>query len=434
MKITNIGGATAIFEHEGKRMLLDPWLNEGILYGSWHHFPPLRIGIDEIGRFDYIYISHIHEDHCAPGTIKHLNRDAEIIVMDREPDIPNYITRFLRTYDFRFRKVHLVKPHTPQEIAPGLVVDMVEADPVHTYNYLIDSGLILNWGGLTIYDANDCAPYPRGIDYLKTKYGKVDLALLPYSGGSGYPGCYSNLSHDNKMREKSRIFEQAMNHFVETVRTLDPVLVMPFADQYVIAGSRYLLNQYSPHPPCPGWCAEPLRKAGLADKLLLLNSAQSFDTETRRKTPEDAYHLFSGEDRVRYARSLSDKKYAHEEVAFSPNVPVKRLLAAARQRLWDVQQEENWFPDYHLYIDAPDRNQRFAISMAAHGVAEHRLDAAPPLQQPFLRMSMSSTLLIMMLINHVSWNMADGSLFIDYERVPNIYDPKFYAYLNHLIV
>jgi len=30
--------------------------------------------------------------------------------------------------------------------------------------------------------------------------------------------------------------------------------------------------------------------------------------------------------------------------------------------------------------------------------------------------------------------MADGSLLLDYERVPNVYDPKFYAFLNYLIV
>jgi UDP-MurNAc hydroxylase len=39
MKITNIGGATAILEHNGKRMLCDPWMDEGILHGSWHHCP-----------------------------------------------------------------------------------------------------------------------------------------------------------------------------------------------------------------------------------------------------------------------------------------------------------------------------------------------------------------------------------------------------------
>src|SRR5260370_568383 len=58
VKLTNLGGATAILEHKGKRMLFDPWLNEGIFNGAWFHYPPLKMGIPDLGRFDYIYISH----------------------------------------------------------------------------------------------------------------------------------------------------------------------------------------------------------------------------------------------------------------------------------------------------------------------------------------------------------------------------------------
>src|SRR6266849_3885186 len=102
MKLTNLGGATAILEHKGTRMLFDPWLDEGIMHGSWFHYPPLKVGIEDLGRFDYIYISHIHEDHCSPGTIRHLNRDAEIILIDREP---NFVKRFLDMYGFEFKKI-----------------------------------------------------------------------------------------------------------------------------------------------------------------------------------------------------------------------------------------------------------------------------------------------------------------------------------------
>ena len=397
-------------------------------------FRPLKMGIKDLGHLDYIYISHIHEDHCAPGTIQHLNRDAEIIVMDREPQVPNYVTRMLSTYGFTFRKINRIRPHTPKEIAPGLIVDMVEADPEHEYNYLIDSGLILKWDGFTIYNANDCAPYAGGMEYIKKTYGQVDLALLPYSGGSGYPGCYSNLSHEEKLREKKRIFDSAMDHFVHTVRTLNPKRVMPFADQYVIGGAKYVLNQYSPHPPCPGYCLQPLREAGLAEKLLLLNSAQTFDFETGRKMPEEAYHMFSEEDRTAYARALADKKYVHDEFQFNLAVPVKRLLSTARERLWRFQQKVGYFPECRLYIDTPDRQWRFEIDFGSNSVVEHELNGVNELKSPYLRLTTSSTLLTMMLLNHVNWNMADGSLLLDYERVPNVYDPKFYAYLNHLIV
>ena len=73
MKIKNIGSSSAILESNGKRILFDPWLDDPIAYGSFFHWPPLKMGVTDIGEVDYVYISHIHEDHCSPGTIKHLN-------------------------------------------------------------------------------------------------------------------------------------------------------------------------------------------------------------------------------------------------------------------------------------------------------------------------------------------------------------------------
>ena len=322
MKLMNIGGATAIVEHQGKRMLFDPWVNEGILHGSWFHWPRLNVALSEIGRLDYIYISHIHEDHCAPGTIKHLNRDAKIIIMDREPEIPNFVKRFLKINRFDFKKVHLIRPQTPTAIAPGLTVDMVTADPAHEYNYQIDSGLILKWGGKTLYNANDCAPYPGSINYIKKTYGTVDLALLPYAGGSGYLGCYADLSHEEKLKERNRIFDMRMKLFIDTIHDIAPRKVMPFADQYVIGGKRGYLNKYSPHAPSPGYVKDYLVAAGLDKKLVLLNSGQSYDLDADSKNPDVPYYVHTAAEQEAYIRELETQEYDHDKVDMRDNIPI----------------------------------------------------------------------------------------------------------------
>ena len=428
MKIQNIGGATAIVEHDGKRMLFDPWMNEGILNGSWYHWPKLNVALSEIGRLDYIFISHIHEDHCAPDTIKHLNRDAEIIIMDREPEMPNFIKRFLATHQFDFKKVHLIRPETPMEIAPGLVVDMVTADPAHEYNYQIDSGMILNWGGKTIYNANDCAPYPGGIDYIKKTYGKVDLALLPYAGGSGYPGCYTNLSHNEKMSERNRIFQGQMGLFVEAVQEIAPHKVMPFADQYVMGGNRGYLNQYSPHPPSPGYVEEYLKSAGLDQKLVLLNSGQSYDLQDESKYPVEQYRLHTEAEREEYIEELAGRKYDYQKVVFRNEVPIDRMFAEARARLWAFQEYKEIYPDCTIYFHIT--NQDRIIKMDYKNSLGEEVSLDVKLEQPYIKLSMDSTLFSMLLINHMSWNMSDA--FIDYERVPNVYNQQAYVLLNHL--
>ena len=60
--------------------------------------------------------------------------------MDRTPRIRNFITNFLEKHNFKFRRIHQIRPENPVEIFPGFTVDMVEADSDDEYSYLIDSG------------------------------------------------------------------------------------------------------------------------------------------------------------------------------------------------------------------------------------------------------------------------------------------------------
>ena len=102
----------------------------------------------------------------------------------------------------------------------------------------------------------------------------------------------------------------------------------------------------------------------------------------------------------------------------------------ARIRQWDAQKRNSYFLDFNLYLDSSDSNQRFKINLEKEGAEETALDTR--LVEPFLRVSAPRNLLIMLLIGHVSWNIADAAFFLDYERIPNIYDPEIYAALNYL--
>lgn len=430
MRITNLGGATAILEHGGKRMLFDPWLDDGIFHGSWFHWPPVHARIEELGRFDYVYISHIHEDHCSAGTIRHINRDAEIIIMDRQP---NFVANFLRSHGFDFAKIHMVPPRQGLQLSDDLFVDMIEADPANEMSYLIDSSLVVRWGDRVVFNANDCQPHDDGLKYLRDRYPHVDLALLPYSGGSGYPSCYLNLSDEQKAAERDRILAQRVAGFVANARRIDPDFVMPFADQYVVGGSRAHLNRFVSHGASPDVVRSQIEAAKLSDRLVLLNSGQSFDLESRRKSPDEPYRALSEDDRERHiAESLSTAVYDHEKLSFGPSIAVDRLVGHARDRLWAAQQRRRTFPAQRLVLDFNDSGRRFEIDLERAGVAEAKLSS--PVEEPYLRVAGSDTLMVMLLIGHMSWNIADAALFLDYERRPNRYDPSVYVLLNLLKV
>ena len=202
MRVTLVADSCFLFEHAGMRMLTDPWIGTAIAGGAWIQFPRPVITAEQVGKLDYIFISHIHEDHCDLPTIRHLDRNARVILMDRKP---NFVENFLRHNRFGFKEVINVPLRTQYPIGPGMSVEVVEADPKHTLNHLVDSAMLLHYDGKSIYFANDNPPYPEIDEYLK-RYD-FELALLPPVGGSGYPAFYDSLSDEQKSMRATQIID-----------------------------------------------------------------------------------------------------------------------------------------------------------------------------------------------------------------------------------
>ena len=55
--------ACCVIRTDDLTILCDPWFTQGIHGGTWFHNPVLKEPMEVIGECDYIYISHIHEDH-----------------------------------------------------------------------------------------------------------------------------------------------------------------------------------------------------------------------------------------------------------------------------------------------------------------------------------------------------------------------------------
>ncbi|MEC7276625.1 MAG: MBL fold metallo-hydrolase [Bdellovibrionota bacterium] len=430
MKLLNIGGATAILENNGKRMMFDPWLDDGIFHGSWAHFPPANFKMKDIPKLDYLFISHIHEDHCSIGTIKHINKDCEVIIMDRKP---NFVMNFIKKHKLEFKKIHLIKERTPTEIAPGLTIDFLSADPNMGLAYLVDSAVVIKWGDKVIYNANDCTPYEDGINYIKENYPQVDLALMPYAAGSSYPACYTNLSEEEKRSEMDRVFNACAQSFVHFTKMLNPKRSMPFADQYCIIGERSDVNEFLPHPPGPGCMEEICKTAGIGEKLLLLNSGQSYDFTDESLQPNEPFKHFVEQDRIEHVKKLNERKwvYEYENLDFEPSIPVNRMLQYARNRMWEQQKRDNFYDDdFRYYVRLSDTKRMFTFNLKDSEVEEVPFDTVLP--EPYLGATMPHNLLILVLLGQISWNIADCACFIDYERVPNQYKRVHNGYWNYL--
>lgn len=230
MNIDWITSATVIVEYRNTRILCDPWLLDGAYFGSWHHWPPLEWrDLD----FDYIYVSHIHPDHCHRATMLRLPKRPVFIANYRE----KYLKAALEAWGFPVVELD----GTEQVGDIDLSVFLADGcDPALCGRFIgcalpggtwIDSVAEFR-GDERIVNTND-APYG-----LVAKTGVLerlrnpDLLLVGYAGAGPYPQCFPAAPPGADLVKQAQFLSQAQAY----VDHLEPAAYAPFAGQYVLAG------------------------------------------------------------------------------------------------------------------------------------------------------------------------------------------------------
>lgn len=439
MKVTLIADSTFIFEHRGIRLLTDPWIGTTIYGGAWRQFPPPVIAPENVGRLDYIFISHIHEDHCDPKTIAALDRNATVLLMDHKP---NFVENFLGRHNFKFRAIRKIAPYTPTAISPDFAVEMIDADPAHALNHLIDSSLLLHWDRKTIYFANDNPPYSRSYAHLK-QY-RFALAALPASGGSGYPACYTNLLDEEKAREKQRIVQQYFQNFVGALAALQPERFMASAGNHVVVGRGAALNRQMTYLESPMAAyryayqhLDPEIRTHVAP--LHIPEGGSWDLDAGRAYDAaaawtDAMKEGDWPERKRrfVADSMPQSPYDHDLIVVPDNLNWGQLFECAGEALLRSAAKAGIRFNSNIYIDLPSAPLPSVGHIDGGRQRVEVADASIARCEPYLEVSADRNLMYQMLIGAFSWNIADAAGFLRYRRVPNVYDQQAVIALNFL--
>lgn len=171
-----LGHAGFVVRHQNIRVLIDPWFYPAFL-ASWFPYPDNRFLLaDVLGeRFDYLYISHLHEDHLDEKVLCRLDRSVTVLV-------PDYRSRSLarRLGDLGFAEMVPLGHKQTCDLARGLVATMY-LDTSHKE----DSGLLLDIDGFRFLDLNDCNTPMSELPE------RIDLLAAQFSGAMWYPNCYT---------------------------------------------------------------------------------------------------------------------------------------------------------------------------------------------------------------------------------------------------
>lgn len=415
-----IGNACGIFTgQEGTRVLCDPWIANGVFEGSWYHYPPLSTTPEDVLDVDAVYVSHLHPDHFDE---RFFNFDKNIPIIALEHG-HNFLRKKL--LELGYNNLVLIKDgetvafkeFTITLFAPFTRNNFHEAE----VGNLIDSAMVIECGGVKAFNANDNTPTPESCVELQQRFDTIDLAMINYNAAGPYPSSFANLSNSEKRSEHDRILDRNIAYMHSLVETLAPRMVLPFAGAYILGGHLSRLNDYL---GTTTWdvCAQKLNEIGLTStEVVCLREHDVLNIESGTSSPE--YVPIDPEHMKQYIQQVAGDSYPYELDSAPDSAQIIADLEIASDRMRQRMARAGISSDRTVTIDVDGK----PIQIHPTFSTDANLNATPR-----LACSLDPRLLRRILDRVSHWNNAEIGCHVEFNRVPNEYQPDLHTALQFL--
>ncbi len=369
LRVINYGAACCVIIGPNVRILCDPWFTDGIYMGAWEREEYIPDPLTVIGPCEYIWISHLHQDHYDPEFLHKYRTAYPAARIMTGPDSEHLIRMMKRD--------GLYADHVRGFGNRGWDAWTLPNGGYEIAHDNIDSALIVTDIDSAVVNMNDCPFDQRQVDRInQLTAGKHVTALLPYSGAGPWPQCYrmSSLACLAAADDKKKTY---VTQFARYKYELRADVAVPFSAGYSLCGPLAELNPYRGIP-------KPQDVPGAT--VLPVTGAQ--------KRP-----------------AAKPSAYAWESLPQPTNQDLERLLLQAHNRSPKVDGapltiDLNWGAS-SSYVDAT-----YAPALRAHETIE-----------------MDSRLLFGLLTKRFHWNNAEIGVGIKITRHGEQYDPRVFSYL-----
>lgn len=320
ISVTYVGHACMIMESGGTRILMDPWLTDPAYHNAWWHFPPLEMGPNDLGKIDYIYISHEHADHFDPAALAQLDKSATVL-------IARYNRRRFaeRIRALGFSQVReLPFGETVPLNGSGLTVRLIPPDRPWD-----DSAILVKDKDNTVLNVNDCHLDDATLERLGREE-TIDLAFLTFTGASQYPGCFE-FPLGSKIERWRASKEAHLDEFVSWARLLRARQAVPAAGNYALLAPEQLFLNTPHYVNTPAEAIERL-------------AAQAPEVQGVQMNPGDVWQPDGTLRRYKPAPDWSRRMEMIEQLSAKHESEIRERLAAEPQAPPDL------YDRFHAYF------------------------------------------------------------------------------------
>ena len=443
MKVTKIGSATVIIETHNKKILCDPWLTDGVYYGSWCNYPPIDLNKIEFNDIDYIYISHVHPDHFDPNTMKFLKNSIPVF-------IHKYNTKFLKNNieKIGFNVIEL-ENGAPYSISDDLKITIFAADNCDpkicghmfgcvTYDIKgsmqLDSLCVVEDGQFVLVNTNDC-PFEiaeQALVEVKKTYKNIDIALIGYTSASLFPHCMIDYTEAEMEIGKQHAKNRGLQTALKTLSLLQPKYYMPFAGTYILGGKNFFKNFNLPIPEIQDavyFLDLNLQNINIDAKPIILNNSEYFDLLLKYQSKN--YIPIDTNDRNNYIINVaSNFKYDYEHESYPSNEDLLDLFHKSMPRLMKKQIEISLFENINLVFDV---NDGFFVSINLENPIPKLILEFRDYDN-YLRFKLDCRLLkhVLQGPRFANWNNIEIGAHLGFSRKPDVFRPEIHMLLNSM--
>lgn len=167
LRISRVLHAGYVFNSETTQILFDP-IFENPFSRNCHAFPDVRFDLSLLSqqKFDAVFISHYHDDHCSFESLKRLNRETPIYMYCLHHEM------------FDWLKMLGFKNVTPLRLGQSVSIGDLHVSPIRALDVDVDCIFHINHGELNVLNVVDSWIDHEVVDELSQI--KWDCILWPF--------------------------------------------------------------------------------------------------------------------------------------------------------------------------------------------------------------------------------------------------------------
>ncbi len=437
MKITHYSNSFISVRSQGDHIVCDPWMGKANT-GGWHSFPeyPVDHLACHLSDARMIFLSHLHDDHFHPETLKALG------LLDRDFVIKKFKTPIMRERLKRLgvTRIHELDPFTVNHLGPFEIAIFPQMTSnssalVDDLNYDLDTSIAIKAEGKIFFNQVDnplsTADVTLVRDWIFSQMGKVDIACLMSGAASEYPHLFLGIDQEG---EKRRIVDKSLKELMTWLELLEPTFYFPAGGTYLIPG---WLSAFSHNIAQPTYqeISHLIQQRKLKVRPLALEGGYSIDICSDHTLTRTEPKVVPIEVCRRIATIMhSTDPYDYEMVATPPVAQILEILDAAHENwLKKVNADELHIVQSICFKIYSELSQKGGIPDKELELGSYQLFQSGNKESGELIIHIDKRALFGCLTRRFVWNGVLGSLCL-YERSPNRHYPTDFFSINYLVL